>query len=172
MKKQVQQHKQFPQWEQYLSYHNNHHSHNSPLHKTTPNDVATNSGPEYDVSIPDGKPLATAQRATITAEDPDGDHPLANKAIDELKKELGEAKAANTKEQGKKPDRPVIHAGQTDNQWLLFLDSWERYKELSNLTKPERIRNELREVCAGDVNELLFNSTDLNSSTVCLKISF
>ena len=29
-----------------------------------------------------------------------------NKAIDELKKELGEAKAANSKEQGKKPDRP------------------------------------------------------------------
>lgn len=79
-----------------------------------------------------------------------------NKAIDELKKELDEAKAANSKEQGKKPDRPVIHAGQTDNQWLLFLDTWERYKERSKLTKLESIRNELREVCVDDVNELLF----------------
>ena len=79
-----------------------------------------------------------------------------NKAIDELKKELDEAKAANSKEQGKRPDRPVIHAGQTDNQWLLFLDTWERYKERSKLTKLESIRNELREVCVDDVNELLF----------------
>ena len=79
-----------------------------------------------------------------------------NKAIDELKKELDEAKAANSKEQGKRPDRPVIHAGQTDNQWLLFLDTWERYKERSKLTKLESIRNELREVCVNDVNELLF----------------
>ena len=78
-----------------------------------------------------------------------------NKAIDELKKELDEAKAANSKEQGKKPDRPVIRAGQTDNQWL-FLDTWERYKERSKLTKLESIRNELREVCVNDVNELLF----------------
>ena len=79
-----------------------------------------------------------------------------NKAIDDLKKELDEAKAANTKEHGKRPEPPVIHAGQTDNQWLLFLDAWERYKGLSNLNKPERIRNELRDACAVDVNELLF----------------
>ena len=79
-----------------------------------------------------------------------------NKAIDELKKELDIAKSANTKEQGTKPARPVIHAGQSDNQWLLFLDSWGRYKELANLTKPERIRNELRAACSDDVNELLF----------------
>lgn len=79
-----------------------------------------------------------------------------NKAIDELKRELGIAKSANAKEQGTKPARPVIHAGQTDNQWLLFLDSWGRYKELANLAKPERIRNELRAACSDDVNELLF----------------
>ena len=38
-----------------------------------------------------------------------------NKAIDELKRELGIAKSANAKEQCTKPARPVIHAGQTDN---------------------------------------------------------
>ena len=79
-----------------------------------------------------------------------------NKAIDELKKELDKAKSASPKEQGMKPDRPTINAGLSDNQWLLFIDSWGRYKELANLCKPERIRNELRAACSDEVNELLF----------------
>ena len=89
-----------------------------------------------------------------------------NKSIDELKKEVATAKSSNAS--SAKPTKPVIKAGQTDNQWLLFLDSWERYKNLANLSKPERVRDELRAVCADEVNELLFElhgPQQLNSMT-------
>ena len=91
-----------------------------------------------------------------------------NKSIDELKKELAIAKSNNAKEQSAKPNKPVINAGQTDNQWLLFLDAGERYKNLANLSKPERVRDELRTVCAEEVNDLLFElhgPQQLNSMT-------
>ena len=32
-----------------------------------------------------------------------------------------------------KPDRPVITADCTDNQWIIFLDAWKRYKQMSKL---------------------------------------
>ena len=79
-----------------------------------------------------------------------------NQSIEELKKELATAKSNKVKEQSAKPTKPVVNAGQTDSQWLLFLDSWKRYKNLANLSNPERVRNELRAACADDVNELLF----------------
>ena len=79
-----------------------------------------------------------------------------NQSIEELKKELATAKSNKAKEQSAKPTKPVVNAGQKDSQWLLFLDSWKRYKNLANLSNPERVRNELRAACADDVNELLF----------------
>ena len=62
-----------------------------------------------------------------------------NKVIDELKRDLVIAKSNNAKEKSAKPAKPVIKADQTDNQWLLFLDSWEQYKNLANLSQPERV---------------------------------
>ena len=91
-----------------------------------------------------------------------------NKAIDELKNELDKARSTNSHEQSKRPDRPLINPGLSDNQWLLFQDSWGRYKELANLSKPDRIRNELRAACSQEVNELLFElfgPQQLNSMT-------
>ena len=55
-----------------------------------------------------------------------------NKSIHKLKKELATAKSNNAKEQSAKLTKPLINARQTDNQWLLFLDSWELYKNLAN----------------------------------------
>ena len=65
---------------------------------------------------------------------------------------------AATSSKSKKPDRPVIDANLDDQEWLLFLDAWERYKEMLGLsaTDVSRIRNELRESCSADVNKLLF----------------
>ena len=58
----------------------------------------------------------------------------------------------------KKPDRPTIDANLDDQEWLIFLDAWERYKEMLGLlaTEVNKIRNELRESCSADVNKLLF----------------
>ena len=56
-----------------------------------------------------------------------------------------------------KPDRPVITADCTDNQWIIFLDAWKRYKQMSKLSDPVEIKNELRSACDATVNEMLFN---------------
>lgn len=56
-----------------------------------------------------------------------------------------------------KIERPKIDANCTDNQWVLFCDAWDRYKQMSSLTSEAEIRNELRSSCSPKVNELLFN---------------
>jgi len=56
-----------------------------------------------------------------------------------------------------KPDRPTISADCTDNKWIIFADAWRRYKEMTKLTDPTDIRNELRSACDPSVNEMLFN---------------
>ena len=55
------------------------------------------------------------------------------------------------------PIRPVITADCTDNQWIIFLDAWKRYKQMSKLSDPVEIKNELRSACDATVNEMLFN---------------
>ena len=80
MKKQVQQHNQFAQWNSTcptITTTTATTTHSTKFQLTTPYDAATNSGLEYDVSITDGKPPATAQIATIVTKALDGDHPLA-----------------------------------------------------------------------------------------------
>ena len=79
-----------------------------------------------------------------------------NRTINELKHELERAKDTKSNEHANRPERPTINAGLSDNQWLLFQDSWGRYKQLANLSKPDRIRNELRAACSQEVNETLF----------------
>lgn len=56
-----------------------------------------------------------------------------------------------------KPSRPVIEADSSDNTWIIFEDSWRRYKDMTNLADATRIRNELRSTCTAKVNEMLFN---------------
>ena len=56
-----------------------------------------------------------------------------------------------------KSDCPVITADCTDNQWIIFLDAWKRYKQMSKLSGPVEIKNELRSTCDATVNEMLSN---------------
>lgn len=67
-----------------------------------------------------------------------------------------------------KPVRPTIEADSSDNNWIIFEDSWSRYKQMANLTDQVNIRNELRSTCSSKVNEMLFNFVGpeaLNTST-------
>ena len=64
---------------------------------------------------------------------------------------------AQTATKVKRPDRPIIEPDASDNDWALFMDSWERYKSMSRLSEAEDIRNELRAACATEVNRLLFD---------------
>ena len=70
----------------------------------------------------------------------------------------------------KKPDRPVIDCDLDDQEWVLFLDTWERYKTMIDLSSTDvnAIRMELRAACSADVNKLLFEyvgAVKLNSCT-------
>ena len=56
-----------------------------------------------------------------------------------------------------KPTRPTIDADSSDNKWIIFKDSWNRYKEMAGITDEATIRNELRSTCTPKVNEMLFN---------------
>ena len=56
-----------------------------------------------------------------------------------------------------KIERPCIDADCTDNQWVIFCDAWNRYKQMSSLFKDTKIRNELRSSCSPEVNKMLFN---------------
>lgn len=56
-----------------------------------------------------------------------------------------------------KIERPLIDADCSDNQWVIFQDTWGRYKQMASLTADGEIRNELRSSCSSKVNEMLFN---------------
>ncbi len=58
----------------------------------------------------------------------------------------------------KKADRPVIETDLDDQEWVLFLDTWDRYKGMIEIpiTDTNAIRNELRAACSNEVNKLLF----------------
>ena len=76
--------------------------------------------------------------------------------------------ASNFSSKAKKPDRPIIEQDSTDNDWALFTDSWQRYKDMCRLRDISEIRNELRSSCSSDVNKLLFDligSDRLNSAS-------
>ena len=88
---------------------------------------------------------------------------------------LTELQAENTRLRGsdstksKKPDRPSIDTNLDDQEWLIFLDVWERYKEMLGLlpTEVSKIRNELRESCSADVNKLLFEYVVASQLKAC-----
>ena len=56
-----------------------------------------------------------------------------------------------------KPERPTIKQNSSDGDWLLYEDSWRRYKQMCKLTDATEIRNELRCTCSHEVNQLLFD---------------
>ena len=58
----------------------------------------------------------------------------------------------------KKPSRPLVELCMSENDWELFLHSWNRYKHLAGLVESDQIRWELRECCAGDVDKQLFHN--------------
>ena len=73
-----------------------------------------------------------------------------------------------SKSHTKKPERPTIEPDSSDSDWAIFIDSWDRYKEMCGLTEPSMLRNELRTACSKEVNRLLFDligSEALNSAT-------
>lgn len=78
-------------------------------------------------------------------------------------------------QQSVKPTRPVIEADSSDNNWIIFEDSWRRYKEMANLRDATHIRNELRSACTSTVNEMLFNFVGpetLNTATEIELLAF
>ena len=60
------------------------------------------------------------------------------------------------KSTAKRPDRPVVERESTETEWARFLDSWERYKEVTELASDVRILYELRSACSREVDKELF----------------
>ena len=69
----------------------------------------------------------------------------------------------------KKPDRPVINAGIDDREWVLFLDTWQRYKTMVKISATDiaSTRLELRTACSSDVNKLLFEFVGADTLNNC-----
>lgn len=55
-----------------------------------------------------------------------------------------------------KPVRPIIEEGVDDFGWNIFLDKWERYKQVAELKDEREVCLELRDSCSADVNRMLF----------------
>ena len=52
--------------------------------------------------------------------------------------------------------RPIIEEGVDDFGWNLFLDKWERFKQVASLTEEHEVILELRDSCSDQVNRMLF----------------
>ena len=89
--------------------------------------------------------------------------------LTQLQAENTRLRGNNTESKPKKPDRPIIDANLDDQEWLLFLDAWERYKEMLGLAAADvnKIRNELRASCSSDVNKLLFEYVGAEQLKTC-----
>ena len=84
----------------------------------------------------------------------------------ELRRELLRSRTETT--HAKPPERPSVGLDISESQWALFIDSWNRYKNICRLTEPNVIRNELRAACTDEVNRLLFEligPESLNTAT-------
>jgi len=56
-----------------------------------------------------------------------------------------------------KPKRPVITEEVDDLEWIIFKDSWNRYKTMTSLEEDKEVCLELREACSAEVNRLLYD---------------
>ena len=84
----------------------------------------------------------------------------------ELRRNVHSSGSSSTN--ARKPDRPTIEPDSSDSDWALFVDSWERYKNMCKLREVSDIRNELRSCCSSEINKLLFDligSERLNTTT-------
>ena len=50
-----------------------------------------------------------------------------------------------------------IVRARTNSDWALFLDSWDKYKAMSNITDINMLLDELRCTCSPEVNKMLFD---------------
>ena len=73
----------------------------------------------------------------------------------------------NRKSAAKRPDRPIIEKESSESEWAMFVDAWERYKEVTELPSETRIRYELRSACSREVEKELFDNygSDLKECT-------
>ena len=72
-----------------------------------------------------------------------------------------------------KPNRPIIQEECNDMGWVIFRDSWDRYKKIAGLEEESEICLELREACSPEVNRLLYQYVgvdDLNKAELTEKM--
>lgn len=55
-----------------------------------------------------------------------------------------------------RPTRPSIEAEMNDVEWGIFLDKWQHYKSIAELSTDEEMCLELRESCSSQVHKLLY----------------
>ena len=75
----------------------------------------------------------------------------------------------STSTKRKPPNRPSIEVSMEEADWAIFIDSWSRYKLMTNLSDPVDIKLELRAACSLEVNKLLLEfvgATTLNSTAL------
>lgn len=68
----------------------------------------------------------------------------------------------------RKPERSTVGLDATDEDWMMFVDTWTCYKKMCELMDPAVIWNKLRMACTPEVNRLLFGlvgAETLNSAT-------
>ncbi len=93
---------------------------------------------------------------------------LQMEQIKALSEENTELRQGGAQSVVKRPDRPVVEANCSDNEWDIFLDSWRRYKTMARLTRPDEVASELLTCCSADVNKSLYEfigSAELDRST-------
>jgi hypothetical protein len=78
-----------------------------------------------------------------------------NKREVDLKKALEMSKSRHGSNNAEKPKRPTIEYGAKDHEWEVFLDSWERYKEVARFEEDADLHYELRQSCSPEVNQML-----------------
>lgn len=69
----------------------------------------------------------------------------------------------------KRPDRPLINSGIDDREWMLFTDTWSRYKTMIGAQDgdADTIRMELRTACSTDLNKMLFEFVGPETLNTC-----
>ena len=92
----------------------------------------------------------------------------SHKREEELKEALKMAKLPNASHKAERPKCPTIEYGAKDHEWEVFLDSWERYKEIAKFGDDAECRYELRQSCSAEVNQMLLGFVgreELNNAT-------
>ncbi len=72
----------------------------------------------------------------------------------------------------KNRERPMVNASIDDCDWEVFIDAWDRYKRMCNLsdTDVDNVRLELRASCSSEVNKLLFQYVGSSKLSECSEI--